>query len=48
VDCLLGDIGVSSRRKRGLWKEIFEPYGPKDYKGLVEEWKKAKEEREKV
>jgi hypothetical protein len=48
VDCLLGDIGVSSRRKRGLWKEMFESYGPKDYKGIVEEWKKAQEEREKV
>jgi len=41
VDMLLGDLGLDSHRKKGIFKEIFEAYGPEDYKGLVDEWKKA-------
>lgn len=46
VDRLLADLGVRVCRKKRLWKELFESYGPKDYKGLVEEWKKAQTRKE--
>jgi len=41
VDLLLSDLGLSGRRKGGILKECFEPYGTEDYLGLVEEWKKT-------
>ncbi len=42
LDMLLGDLGLQNRRKNGsFWKEIFEPYGPEDYRGLVQEWVKT-------
>lgn len=36
---LLNDMGLKIHRKGSLMKEIFEPYGGADYKGLVDEWK---------
>ncbi|KAH0339790.1 dimethylaniline monooxygenase (N-oxide forming), partial [Aureobasidium melanogenum] len=38
LDMLCKDLGLESRRKGSLWKEVFEAYGPEDYKGIVEEW----------
>ena len=38
VDMLLKDLGVNSRRKSSMLKEIWEPYGPADYVGVVQEW----------
>ena len=40
IDLLLTDVGLSGRRKGGVVSECFAPYGPEDYRGLVEEWKK--------
>ncbi|KAK1579571.1 cofactor FMO1 FAD enzyme [Colletotrichum navitas] len=37
-DMLLGDIGVETRRKAGVWAELFESYAPPDYRGMVAEW----------
>lgn len=42
VDLMLGDLGLRKWRKGGALKEMFEPYGPEDYKGLVEEWLEVK------
>jgi cation diffusion facilitator CzcD-associated flavoprotein CzcO len=39
VDMLLRDVGVEARRKGGWLREVTEPYGPEDYKGLVGEWR---------
>ena len=39
LDLLLGEVGVKSRRKKGLFQEILQPYGPEDYVGLVDEWR---------
>jgi hypothetical protein len=38
-DTLLKDLGLSTHRKKNRWAEWTQPYGPRDYKGLVEEWK---------
>lgn len=39
MDMLLRDLGLVWRRKKGRWSEIFDPYGPEDYRGLVDEWR---------
>ncbi|KAL4953793.1 hypothetical protein BDW69DRAFT_205621 [Aspergillus filifer] len=39
IDMLLGDLGVSPRRKSNAWSHWTEPHGVRDYRGLVEEWK---------
>ncbi|OCL10663.1 hypothetical protein AOQ84DRAFT_374704, partial [Glonium stellatum] len=38
MDMLLKDLGLRNRRKGG-WREVLEPYGVEDYRGLVGEWK---------
>jgi len=37
IDKLCRDLGIRANRKGGLYKELFEPYGPRDYKTIVEE-----------
>lgn len=39
LDMLLAQLGVRSHRKPGRLGEIFDPYGPEDYRGLVDEWR---------
>ena len=34
----MGDLGLNPHRKEGWYKELFEAYGPRDYRGIVEEW----------
>ena len=46
IDLLLEDLGLNKRRKAGMMKEIFEPYGAPDYVGLVEEWKKLRMDKD--
>lgn len=38
-DMLLQQLGLQSHRKSGGMSEIFYPYGPEDYRGLVDEWR---------
>ena len=45
MDMLLRDLGLRWRRKRGRWSEVFDPYGPEDYRGLVDEWRVKVESR---
>ncbi|KAL9597697.1 MAG: hypothetical protein Q9219_004954 [cf. Caloplaca sp. 3 TL-2023] len=53
VDMLLQDLGLEWKRKwkRGgwglgrWWREVFWPYGPADYVGLVDEWKRVSKGR---
>ena len=40
VDTLLRDLGLSPNRKSSWWKERFEVYLPRDYRGIIEEWKR--------
>lgn len=37
-DLLLRDLGLKTRRKETWVKEWSETYGPKDYKGIIDEW----------
>lgn len=46
LDLLLQDLGLKWRRKGGILREILEPYGPEDYKGLIEEWLEKEEKKE--
>ncbi|KAK3938149.1 FAD/NAD(P)-binding domain-containing protein [Diplogelasinospora grovesii] len=39
VDLLVGDLGLKVHRKNGWLAEATEPYGPEDYKNLVDEFK---------
>ena len=39
IDMLLRDLGLKWLRKPSRWSEWFEPYGPGDYQGLVDEWR---------
>jgi hypothetical protein len=41
VDLMLQELGLRSHRKNGKIAEILEPYGPEDYRGLVDEWKET-------
>lgn len=44
VDLLLNDLGLVSHRKKGGLKEVFTPYKPWDYAGIVQEWEAAHQE----
>lgn len=48
VDMLLHDMGLSSHRKGGWWRELTSPYMPRDFKGLVEEWRDLHDEPQKT
>ncbi|KAL2677357.1 hypothetical protein Neosp_011126 [[Neocosmospora] mangrovei] len=39
LDLLQRDLGLEIHRKGSFWSEIWSPYGPKDYRGINEEWK---------
>ncbi|CAI7660048.1 unnamed protein product [Penicillium bialowiezense] len=39
LDLLLRDLGISTVRKASWWEDLFVPHRPRDYAGLVEEWK---------
>ena len=41
VDMLLRDLGLRWQRKASRWEELFSPYKPEDYVGLVEEWRRV-------
>lgn len=43
LDMLLGDMGLDVYRKDGLVAEATSPYGPEDYRTLVDEWKAKKQ-----
>jgi hypothetical protein len=34
---MVNDLGLNANRKQG-WADITTPYGPPDYKGLVDQW----------
>lgn len=38
VDLLLKDMGLAVHRKASWWAELMQPYKPRDYAGLTEEW----------
>ncbi|KAL1601173.1 hypothetical protein SLS59_005325 [Nothophoma quercina] len=39
VDMLLKDLGIKNKRKPSLIQELISPYTPKDYDGVLEEYK---------
>lgn len=38
IDLLLNDLGLKVNRKSSTYAELTEPYSPRDYIGLVDEW----------
>ncbi|KAK4240608.1 hypothetical protein C8A03DRAFT_41919 [Achaetomium macrosporum] len=40
VDTLLGDLGINTRRKSSVFAHVFLPTYPRDYRGLVEEFRR--------
>ena len=38
LDMMMADLGLKVHRKSGWFKEISEPYGPEDYKDIIDEW----------
>lgn len=38
LDLLQRDLGLEPHRKPGFWSEIWDAYGPEDYRGINEEW----------
>lgn len=45
-DLLLKDLGLKTWRKANLLREVFEPYGQEDYRGLVQEWLQTQQRRQ--
>ena len=39
IDMLLKDLGLRWLRKKNRWNEWLDPYGPQDYRGLIDEWR---------
>lgn len=39
-DLLQRDLGLNPHRKRGVFAELFDPYGPEDYRNVNQEWSK--------
>lgn len=39
IDLMLRDLGLPTKRERSFLSQCFHPYGPEDYRGLVDEWK---------
>lgn len=42
LDRLLHDLGVKSRRKKGMFANFLEPHGPHDYASVLEEYTAAR------
>ena len=40
LDLLQRDLGLEPNRKGGLWSDVWSPYGPRDYQGVNEDWRK--------
>lgn len=41
IDLLLKDLGLKVNRKDSLFAEMWHPYGPPDWVGLVDEWRET-------
>jgi hypothetical protein len=45
MDLLVQDLGLKVNRKPSLLTELSEPYGPRDFTGLVDQWKETQPDR---
>ncbi|EFQ98442.1 hypothetical protein MGYG_01470 [Nannizzia gypsea CBS 118893] len=39
IDLMLQDLGLQHRRKKGFFRENFTVYRPREYQGMIDEWK---------
>lgn len=47
-DTLLRDLEVPHRRKGSVLADVFTPYSPKDYEGIVDEWMAVTANKERI
>ncbi|KAI2617408.1 cofactor FMO1 FAD enzyme [Hypoxylon sp. NC1633] len=45
IDLLLGDLGINTQRKNNMFSELFVPAYPRDYRGLIDEFRVAYSEK---
>ncbi|KAI1381396.1 cofactor FMO1 FAD enzyme [Hypoxylon crocopeplum] len=45
IDLLLGDLGIKTKRKSNPFSELFLPAYPRDYRGLVDEFRQSYSEK---
>ncbi|EGE07885.1 hypothetical protein TEQG_06863 [Trichophyton equinum CBS 127.97] len=48
IDLMLRDLGLQRRRKKGFFREHFTVYRPRDYQGMVDEWKAKSKTRSSI
>ncbi|KAM3566267.1 hypothetical protein ARSEF4850_000775 [Beauveria asiatica] len=47
VGTLLRDLGLKTRRKSSLFREVFDAYGVEDYRNVNQEWQELQDDKEK-
>lgn len=45
IDTLLKDLGINTRRKPNPFANLFVPIYPRDYRGLLDEFRKVRERK---
>ncbi len=48
IDTLARDLGIKTNRKSNPVSEMFTPYRPRDYRGLIDEFLEVEERRARL
>lgn len=47
IDTLCRELGINTKRKSNMVSEMFAPYKPSDYNGLIDEFLRAQARKER-